>query len=136
MNWASRVIQGARTFTRRVINRIRVIKEGWQRSRLTSAMKSDLYWWYDYLRIFNGSIPIIDERAYTPVSIDACRTGAGGFYGSDWYNVGWDDCPNVKEAHINHLEVLALEPAARLWCENWRAGVLPVILTTNVPWES
>lgn len=120
MNWASRVIQGGRTFTRRVIDRIRTIKSDWQRSRVTSALRSDLYWWYDYLRVFNGSVPIIEERAYTPVSIDACRTGAGGFYGSRWYHVGWEDCPDVKDAHINHLEVLALEPAARLWGEEWR----------------
>lgn len=26
----------------------------------------------------------------------------------------------MKDLHINHLEVLALEPAARLWCESWR----------------
>lgn len=120
MNWASRVVQGARTFTRRVIDRIRVIKTSWQRSRLTSAMKSDLYWWYDYLRVFNGSVPIIEERNYTPVSIDACGSGAGGFYGSVWFHVSWGDCPDLEGAHINHLEVLALEPAARLWCEQWR----------------
>lgn len=73
----------------------------------------------DYLRVFNGSVPIIEERAYTPVSIDACRTGAGGFYRGDWYHVDWDHCPDVKDAHIDHLEVLALELAARLWGESW-----------------
>lgn len=26
----------------------------------------------------------------------------------------------MKDAHINHLEVLALEPAARIWCKAWR----------------
>lgn len=120
MNWASRVIQGGRTFTRRVIDRIRALKSDWQRSRVTNSLRSDLYWWYDYLCVFNGSVPIIEERAYTPVSIDACRTGAGGFYRNEWYHVSWDDCPDVKDAHINHLEVLALEPAARLWGESWR----------------
>lgn len=59
MNWASKVIQGACTFTRRIIDRIRMLKTDWQRSRLTNAIKLDLRWWYDYLRVFNGSIPII-----------------------------------------------------------------------------
>lgn len=114
------MIHGARTFTRRVLDRIRNLKTDWQRTRVTKAVRDDLLWWYDYLRVFNGSVPIIEERAYTPVSIDACRSGGGGFHGNAWYHVAWDDCPDVKEAHINHLEVLALEPAARLWCESWR----------------
>lgn len=120
MNWASRVIHGARTFTRRVIDRIRTIKKSWQQCRVTKALRGDLLWWSDYLRVFNGSIPIIESRAYTPVTIDACRSGAGGFHGNQWYHVSWEDCPDVRDAHINHLEVLALEPAARLWCESWR----------------
>lgn len=120
MNWASRVITGARTFTRRIIDRVRTIKQAWHKSRVTTAMKADLHWWSDYLRVFNGSIPIMEERAYTPVTIDACRSGAGGFYRDQWYHLSWDDCPDVKDLHINHLEVLALEPAVRLWCESWR----------------
>lgn len=40
MNWASHVIHGARTFTRRVIDRIRMIKSDLQRTRLTKASTS------------------------------------------------------------------------------------------------
>ena len=83
-------------------------------------MFSDLQWGCDFLCTFNGVVPILEERAYTPVSIDACSTGAGGVYGSQWYHVAWRDCPSVESLHINHLEVLALEPAARLFGAAWR----------------
>ena len=120
LSWASRVICGGRIFKRRLIDRLNQLKKPSHRTRVTACMFSDLQWWCDFLCTFNGVVPILEERAYTPVSIDACSTGAGGVYGSQWYHVAWHDCPSVESLHINHLEVLALEPAARLFGAAWR----------------
>ena len=112
LSWASRVIYGGRTFTRRLIDRLNQLRSPTHRTRVTGDMHSDLQWWSDFMATFNGVVPVL-ERLYTPVSIDACQSGGGGFYGSDWFHVAWRVCPDVAPLHINHLEVLSLEPAMR-----------------------
>ena len=116
LSWASRVIYGGRTFTRQLIDRLNQLRSPTHRTRVTGDMHSDLQWWSDFMATFNGVVPVLEERLYTPVSIDACRSGGGGFYGSDWFHVAWRDCPDVAPLHINHLEVLSLEPAMLLFC--------------------
>ena len=126
LSWSSRVVYGGRTFTRRLIDRMNQLKSPAHRTRVKGEMRSDLQWWSDFLTTFNGVVPILEQRQYTPVTIDACLTGAGGVYAGDWFHVAWKDCPDVASLHINHLEVLTLEPAAALFCEAWRDRLVTV----------
>ena len=120
LNWAAQVIHGGRPHIRRIIDRMNTLKSQGHRTRITRGILLDVKWWLDFLAVFNGSAPIIDHRQYTPVQIDACGSGAGGFYNGAWYHLRWPDWSGTEHLHINMKEVLALEPAARLWGHLWR----------------
>lgn len=62
---------------------------------------------------FNGTMPMIENRAATAVSIDACKVAAGGFYNRDIVYTPWSR--NTSSLPINYLEVLSLQPAVRSW---------------------
>ena len=126
LSWASRVIYGGRTFTRRIIDRINLLQKPSHRTRVTGCMRSDLQWWFDFINTFNGVVPILEERAYTPVTVDASLSGGGGVYGADWFHVAWRDCPDIERLHINYLEVLVLEPAARVFGAAWSNRLVTV----------
>ena len=126
LNWASQVIHGGRPHTRRIIDRMNTLNRQGHRTRVTKSMLLDVCWWLDFLAVFNGSAPIIEHRQYTPVQIDACTTGAGGFYNGLWYHLKWKDWSGTDHLHINMKEVLALEPAARLWGHLWANRLVTV----------
>ena len=132
MNWAAQAVLGARTFMRRIIDRINILKYQHHRTRITGGLAADLRWWSDYLVTFNGHIPLLDHRSYIPVAVDACKSGCGGVFQDSIFHLNWDYCPDVKGKHINHLEVLALEPAVRLWGPSWQDSVVHVYSDNQV----
>ena len=80
LNFAYRVIYGGGTFLRWIIDFCNTVTKPNHRIRLNSGAKADLYWWINYMEIFNGFIEIID-RSPLPQHIfwtDACPTGGGG----------------------------------------------------------
>jgi hypothetical protein len=111
LNWASRVIKGGRAFMRRLIDLSCKPKESFHYVRLSVDAKQDLSWWIKCLSFFNGTCRF---RCDIPLpnycfSTDACSTGAGGFFGDDWYHVNWVlDCPELVGHHINELELVAV----------------------------
>ena len=70
------------------------------------------------MRTFNGTMPMVDCRPATPVSIDACKLAGGAFYHGDIVHTPWTK--ELLSLPINYLEVLALEPAVVLWAPLWR----------------
>ena len=82
-------------------------------------MRADINWWLLFLPTFNGCMPMVEERPACPVSIDACGLAAGAHYLGSWLYTPWE--AEVRDnLHINHKEVLALEPAAAFWAPHWR----------------
>jgi hypothetical protein len=126
LGWAAQVVHGGRTHTRRIIDKANTLYRQHHRTRITQAVLLDIYWWLDFLSIFNGTSPIVEYRAYTPVTIDACKRAAGGYYQGQWYNLQWKDWDETQDLHINMKEVLALEPAAQLWGHTWKDRLVTV----------
>lgn len=113
LNWITQCIYGGRFHMRRLIDRSNTLRKPWHRTLVTKDMKLDLIWWLDFMHIFNGTMPIVDCRPATPITIDACKIAAGAFYQGDFVYTPWS--PNIATLPINYLEVLALEPAVRRW---------------------
>ena len=119
LSWACQVIHGGRPHLRRLIDRVNLLKSPRHRTRITMDMRKDLAWWIAFARIFNGSVPMLAPSCNLSVSIDACNSGAGGFFNGSFFHLNWSDWPAAQDLHINMKEVLALEPAISLWAPHW-----------------
>ena len=119
LNWATQCIQGGRFYLRRLIDTISKLKAPWHHSRVTSEIRADLRWWLDFMCIFNGAMPMVDNRPTTPVFIDSCEIGAGAFYKGDIAYMPWTAWPAATNLHINFKETLTLEMAAVKWAPLW-----------------
>lgn len=117
LNWITQCIYGGRFHVRRLIDKSNTLKAGWHRTNVTREMKLDILWWLHFMEYFNGTMPMIENRAATAVSIDACPIAAGGFYNGDIVYTPWPK--KTSSLPINYLEVLSLEPATRRWAPVW-----------------
>ena len=120
LSWATQVIYGGRFHLRRLLDRIAGLRYPSHRTRLTQDMRADMVWWINFMQVFNGRTYMVDSRPTAPLTIDACRTAGGiHFMGHSLYTP-WAQCwPDAAPLHINHKEVLALEPAAITFAPLW-----------------
>ncbi|MES9880284.1 MAG: reverse transcriptase domain-containing protein [Sedimenticola sp.] len=119
LNWITQCIYGGRFYMRRLIDRANALRSPWHRTRVTVEMKADILWWIHFMDLFNGKMPMVEDRPTTPVSIDACSVAAGAHYCGDWVYTPFTS-PAVQSLPINYKEVIALEPAVSRWAETWR----------------
>lgn len=117
LNWITQCIYGGRFHMRRLIDRANTLRASGHRTRVTTDMKRDILWWLEFMKIFNGTMPMIDDRSAISVSIDACKTACGAFYQGDFIYMPWTQ--TTSQLPINYLEVLSLEIAARRWSHIW-----------------
>ena len=118
LNWISQCVYGARFHMRRLIDVISKLRHPWHRTQLTRDMRLDMEWFVSYMSVFNGCTQMVETRPATPVCIDACNIAAGAYYCGDWLHAPWS--PDTRDnITISYKEVLALEPAALKWCQDW-----------------
>ena len=88
--------------------------------RLDSSFRSDIAWWVNFLRIFNGTRMFLDQLATVDMCTDACPVAAGGYFRGDWFYHHFTlDSPEWQNLHINHKETLAIVLAAQCWGPLW-----------------
>ena len=121
LNWANQVIYGGRYHIRRLIERVSGLRYPSHRTRLTRDMRQDICWWIQFMSTFNGLSSMVDPsiRPRAAVAIDACNEGAGAHYEGHMVYTPFFSWPEVHPLHINHKEVLALEPAAKHFGPLW-----------------
>lgn len=121
LNWATQVIYGGRFHLRRLLERISGLKYPSHHTRVTQDMRADMAWWITFMEGFNGTTRMVEnDRPHAALSIDACQVAAGAHFEGQVLYTPWKQVwPEVAGLHINHLEVLALEPAARTWAPSW-----------------
>ena len=116
LNWACRVVYlvyGGRTFLRRILDTMNELSPS-EKFRLDSSFRSDIAWWVNFLRIFNGTRMFLDQLVTVDVSTDACSVAAGGYFRGDWFYHHFSlDSPEWQNLHINHKETLAIVLAAQ-----------------------
>ena len=87
LNWASAVVRGGRVFLRRIINGVMRLKHDWHKLQIAGEILLDITWWHDFMSSFNGKSFLLAEVPVTSIATDACRIGAGGVHGDDWFYV-------------------------------------------------
>ena len=119
LNWATQCVYGGRFYLRRIQTKINSLHYPWHHTRVTSCMKADIQWWLDFIDIFNGKTPMLDDRPITPVFIDACPVASGAVYNGDILYTPWKQWPETEKLHINFKETLSLELAVNKWAPLW-----------------
>jgi hypothetical protein len=121
LNWAASVVTGGRTFIRRIIDAIKLLKQDCHKIRLRAGVLSDIGWWLKFMPSFNGRAAIITTSAVVAVYTDACMEAGAGHWGSNWFHTEWrSEWPQVSDCHINEKEVLAAATAVALWGHRWQ----------------
>ena len=119
LSWAAQVIYGGRTHLRRIIDATTKLARPHHRTRLTQEIRRDIQWWTEVAATHNGCTKILCNEPITPVCIDACLQGGGGYHAGQWYSVAYNQWPGTDQLSINYKEVLALVPACHIWAPLW-----------------
>ena len=119
LNWACRVVYGSRTFLWRILDTVNSLSPS-GKFRLDSTFCSDITWWVNFLKVFNGTRLFLDRSPTVDVATDACPVEAGGYFRGDWFYHNFSlDTPAWEKQHINHKETLAIILAAKRWGRFW-----------------
>lgn len=149
--YASRVIRGGRTFSRRVIDMLKDLSPDTKRVRISHQFHMDLLWWSRWASTFNGYASMIAHNyGHGPsINTDASGKGYGLLCGKDWcagffdssmrpdwtYTFGqdhlhWLNLNTGGSLSINVLELLPIWLACVLWSKHWR-GYQVICWTDN-----
>ena len=126
MVWAARLIKLGRAHIRRIFDLISTLDHPSHRVKLSGEARQDMYWWLTCAPWANGTLPIRDHRDQTPLSIDACGYGGGGYYNGQGFHVVWQNWPEAETLCINYKEVIVLLPAVHIWGPSWANKVVNV----------
>ena len=81
--------------------------------------------------LLNGKHMFINNLLIDKVEVDACNTGAGMAFRSNWLYINWKlDWGEASNLHINYKETLAIVGAAKRWASLWSNSVV-IIKTDN-----
>jgi hypothetical protein len=134
LNWACRVVRGGRTFVRRLIDLLTRMSESHHHARINVAAKNDISWWSEGLKLFHGNCSFVCDQVLPAhcFSTDACLSGGGAHFLSDWIYCNWElDFPSYSKCHINVLELLMVLVSIKRWGELW-SGTHVLVRTDNV----
>lgn len=116
MNFIAKAVYGARTFLRRVLDLVNVIKRHKKRGASVSPQaKKDLTWWALFMERWNGQALILGpQRTVTSnLATDASGTAVGCvFHRAVIYQ---QLTPQQQKWHINEKELYAFIVAVREW---------------------
>lgn len=139
LSHCARVVRGGRTFSRRVLDLLKGLREGNPRIYLNDSFREDIKWWRSWARVFNGICPIIKYNYghSNCVYSDASFNGFGIAFGTDWVAGYFNsyafpvDLDTLRHSHhwcnvfiegdlnINVLELVPILVAARWYGPSW-----------------
>ena len=118
--WVARCVRHSRCFLSRLLAGLRSLKEQHHKITLTEEMKLDVLWWYTYIREFNGTDFIVSPSAITQTYAgDACKLGAGGYHGSQYWSRRLPDEMCGDHPPIHQKEFFVLLISIKLWGPSW-----------------
>lgn len=144
-----KVIQGGRTFSRRVYDMLSSMKRAHYKVRLNEEFRLDVFWWLEFAETFNGQRSIIPpSQPAISVYSDSSGSGFGALHANDWlagsfkkgseremlhwlghHGVQVSD-PGCNTENINVLEMWPVLCATRRWGHLWKDKVV-VMVTDN-----
>lgn len=118
--FATQCIYGGRYFLQRIHDQIAKLSKPWHRCRVNQAVEADAVWWLKFLRVFNGTMNMIDSRPLTPMYTDACPVACGGVFLDQFVYFPFKFWEEARCLSINLKETLAAEVALYQWAEKLR----------------
>jgi hypothetical protein len=139
LGYASKVVYGGRTFTRRLINTVSDAKlKPHMHITINAYVRADLQWWSDFLDEWEGKAILLDPLPVLAedFQLDACgnpELGIGAFWEGEWVQEKWDAeiaaFIQEKKLFSFHLEVYPMLVAARAWGKSGPVSMLLFIRT-------
>lgn len=141
LSYASHVVRGRRTFSRRVIDLLKDLPPDAKRVRLTSQFRRDIAWWCTWAVTFNGTATMIPHNFGEGPSMysDASLKGYGITSSESWHagyfnstetpnaiastalsHLHWINLQVGADHSINFLELVPLWLACVMWGHRWR----------------
>lgn len=144
---ACKVVHGGRTFSRRVYDMLSKCRGRNYKVRLNEDFREDLYWWLDYMAVFNGKTKIIPtDKPVIAMYSDSSRKGFGALYGADWIAGTFQENKDLKQwlghhwadaddkncdtDNINVLEMWPVLKGVEKWGPEWRDKTI-IVVTDN-----
>lgn len=123
MAWASGMLYGGRTFTRRLLDQMKELKMPWHRARVSASTHADLVWWLRWLpcseirrSLVDLTMPATDYWLETDASFLGgawVRRGRDGRV-SDWEHWTWDfDVLPAGDSPVGTINLLELAAIVR-----------------------
>ena len=120
LNWACRVVYGGRTFLHRILNCMNAMLSNRAKYYLTPEFCKDVFWWHNFLQVFNGKRLLLNKLPIVNTKTDACQLAVGAYFRGDWvYSFLPADAPPLAPLHINYKEAFAICLAARCRAPQW-----------------
>ncbi len=110
----------ARLFISRMLETLRAAPEVGL-VQLNDCFKRDINWFLTFLPRYNGIHIIQSSRDTQHIEVDSCLTGCGGLYreGRTYFHTMFPPCVLLRNHCINHLEMLTVVVAMKLWSKFW-----------------
>ena len=121
---AATVLRAGRTFLRRIFDALatRAAARPDHHIRLNQGLRSDLAWWNLFLPQWNGVAMMHTRDQQLPeetVTTDASGSwGCGAYWGSEWFQLTWDD--RCRSDNIATKELIPIVVAAAIWGKKWQ----------------
>ncbi|CAC5389407.1 unnamed protein product [Mytilus coruscus] len=118
LNFIASCVKPGRIFISRILNFLREFVSDDQCLELSEEFKRDIFWWSEFLLIFNG-ISILSLEVWTEpdqfFSCDACLSGCGGISSSKYFHCAFPSFITEQNLHINSLELLTVIVCLKVW---------------------
>ncbi|CAC5412969.1 DNASE1 [Mytilus coruscus] len=118
LNFIASCVKPGRIFISRILNFLREFVSDDQCLELSEEFKRDIFWWSEFLLIFNG-ISILSLEVWTEpyqfFSCDACLSGCGGISSSQYSHCAFLSFITEQNLHINSLELLTVIVCLKVW---------------------
>jgi hypothetical protein len=109
-------------FISRILNFLRSLPDK-QETVIPDSVRKDIFWWYEFLPLYNGVSMMALEEWSEPDSVfssDACLTVCGAFAEGRYFHLSFPLSVSVQTLHITQLEMLTVVVATKMWCRHWK----------------
>jgi len=127
LSHASKVVRSSRVFLRRLIDLSTTVRDPSYYIRLNAEAKSDIEWWFQFIRQWNGCamLPPPLMQTVTLVSDASGNWGCGAFWGRDWFHLPWNNA--LQDSHISTKELAPIVLATAVWGRAWQGHTIHVL---------
>ncbi len=132
LNWCTNIVVTGRAFLRRLHDAVLGEHQPRKIVQITKEIKKDLKVWDIFLQDFNGRIFIdfmpVESSASLNFFTDASFKGAGGTFGSKWFQIAYPE--HWAQKRITYLELYPIVVAAHMFAKEL-SGKKVVFYTDN-----